>query len=159
MEQIVDITADNRHLSKDRGFLRVTENQAEVGRVPLDQIAAVIVHAHGVTYSNALVVALAEQGASLVICGPDHAPRAILWPLQGHFEQGARMRAQWTAKQPLLKQMWKQIVVAKILMQAAALSAYGAPDTPVRRLAQDVRSRDPKKVEAQAPQRYRSLYI
>ncbi|MEM9046614.1 MAG: type II CRISPR-associated endonuclease Cas1 [Pseudomonadota bacterium] len=159
VEQIVDIAADNRHLSRERGFLLVSEEREEVGRVPLDQILAVLIHAHGVTYSNNLLVALADQGSPLVICGSNHAPRAILWPLEGHFAQGARMRAQWNAKQPLIKQAWKQVVIAKLVMQAAALDAFGAPSEPVRRLIREVRSGDESNVEAQAARRYWPLLM
>src|SRR4051812_19994992 len=58
MERIVDIATDGRHLSAYRGFLIVAEDRQEVGRIPLDDIAAVIVHAHGVTWSTNLIVAL-----------------------------------------------------------------------------------------------------
>ncbi|MGB3538267.1 MAG: hypothetical protein WBA42_08905 [Mesorhizobium sp.] len=59
MERIVDIATDGRHLSAYRGFLVVSEDRAEVGRIPLDDVAAVIIHAHGVTWTTNLVVALA----------------------------------------------------------------------------------------------------
>ena len=49
MERIVDIATDGRHLSAYRGFLIVSEEKQEVGRIPLDDVAAVIIHAHGVT--------------------------------------------------------------------------------------------------------------
>lgn len=68
MERIVDIATDGRHLSSFRGFLVVSENKDEVGRIPLDDVAAVIVHAHGVTWSTNLMVALAERGALMVLC-------------------------------------------------------------------------------------------
>jgi hypothetical protein len=47
MDRIVDIATDGRHLSAQRGFLIVSEERVEIGRVPLDDIAEVIVHAHG----------------------------------------------------------------------------------------------------------------
>ena len=52
MERIVDIATDGRHLSVLRGFMIVSQDREEVGRVPLDDIAAVIVHAHGITWST-----------------------------------------------------------------------------------------------------------
>jgi hypothetical protein len=58
VERIVDIATDGRHLAALRGFLTVSEQKSEVGRIPLDDITAVIVHAHGITYSNNLLVAL-----------------------------------------------------------------------------------------------------
>ena len=48
MDRIVDIATDGRHLSAYRGFLKVEERGQEVGRIPLDDIGAVLVHAHGI---------------------------------------------------------------------------------------------------------------
>lgn len=154
LDQIIDIATDGRHLSRDRGFLKVEEDGQEVGRVPLDQIAAVIVHAHGITWTTSLLVELADRGALLVLCSANHQPRAVLWPLEGHHTQGARMRAQWTAKTPLIKQAWKQIVIAKVQMQAAALAAIGQPRSTLDRLTRDVKSGDSTNIEAQAARHY-----
>ena len=49
MRQVVDIATEGRHLSRFRGFLVVEADRAEIGRVPLSDIEAVIVHAHGLT--------------------------------------------------------------------------------------------------------------
>lgn len=159
MHQVIDIESDNRHLSRYRGFLVVTEDHTEIGRVPLDDILAIIVHAHGITYSNSLLVELAKRGATVVLCAANHHPEAILWPLQGHHAQGARMRAQWEAPKPILKQLWKQVVRAKIQMQAAALTTYGHSDHALNRLAKSVKSGDPENIEAQAARRYWPLLM
>jgi len=63
MDRIVDIATDGLHLSAHRGFLIVARDREEQGRVALDDVHALIVHAHGVTWSTNLVVALAERGA------------------------------------------------------------------------------------------------
>jgi len=123
----IDIATDGRHLSRDRGFMKVSEGGTEIGRTPLDQIAGVIVHAHGTTWSTSLLCELAGRGAPVVLCSSIHAPKSVLLPIEGHHAQGARMRAQWQAKTPLIKQAWKQIVIAKVLMQTAALAAIGEP--------------------------------
>lgn len=154
MDQIIDIATDGRHLSRDRGFLKVAEERTEVGRVPLDQVAGVIVHAHGTTWSTSLLSELADRGIPVVLCGADHAPRSVLLPLEGHHAQGARLRAQWEAKTPLIKQAWKRIVVAKIDMQAAALKAMGEVHAPVSMLRRKVTSGDSGNAEAQAARIY-----
>ena len=69
------------------------------------------------------------------------------------------MRAQWGAKQPLIKQLWKRVVIAKITMQAAALDAFGQASEPVRQLVRAVRSGDEGNVEAQAARRYWPLMM
>ena len=154
MDQVIDISQDGRHLSRDRGFLRVEENGQTIGRVPLDQIAAVIVHAHGVTWTNSILVELAERGTPVVICAANHQPRALLFPIEGHHAQGARMRAQWTAPEPLCKQAWKRVVIAKIKMQAAALAAVGQRRAPLDFMARNVQSGDSTNTEAQAASLY-----
>ncbi|WP_340109412.1 type II CRISPR-associated endonuclease Cas1 [Pikeienuella sp. HZG-20] len=159
MDQIIDIATDGRHLARDRGFLKVSEDGVEIGRTPLDQIAGVIVHAHGITWSGSLLTSLAELGVPVVLCGPNHALRAVITPLEGHHEQSARIRAQWQAKASLVKQAWKQIVIAKIRMQATALAAVGAPPDPVLMLARKVGSGDGGNVEAQAARRYWPLMM
>ncbi len=159
MDQIVDISQDGRHLSRDRGFLKVEADGAVLGRIPLDQIAAVIVHSHGVTWSNSLLVELADRGAPVVLCAANHQPRAILCSLQGHHQQNARMRAQWDAPQPLIKQAWKKVVTAKIRMQSAALAAIGQPAAPLDQIARGVQSGDSGNAEAQAARVYWPLMM
>jgi len=154
LDQVIDIATDGRHLSRDRGFLKVSEDGAEVGRVPLDQIAAVIVHAHGTTWSTSALVELAERGAPVVLCAANHAPRSVLLPIEGHHAQGARMRAQWTAKAAILKQAWKRVVGAKVAMQAAALDAIGEAPAPLQMMLRKITSGDGTNIEAQAARYY-----
>ena len=154
VERVVDIATDGRHLSAYRGFLIVSEDKQEVGRVPLDDVTAVIVHAHGITWSTNLVVALAERGAPILWCGSNHAPVAVCLPLEGHHAQNQRIRAQWEARKPLAKQLWRLMVVAKIRWQAAVLQAHGHPADALDFLARRVASGDPDNLEAQAARRY-----
>jgi len=160
MDRIVDIATDGRHLSLYRGFLIVEEDRVEVGRIALDDVHAVIVHAHGTSWSANLVAALAERGAPIVFCGSNHAPIAVTLPIEGHHAQNARFRAQWGASKPLCKQLWRRIVMAKIIMQGAlldALSIDGAQAFPL--IARRVKSGDLDNVEAQAARRYWPLLM
>jgi CRISPR-associated protein Cas1 len=159
MERIVDIATDGRHLAAHRGFLIVSEGREEVGRVPLDDVAAVIVHAHGITWSTNLMVALAERGALMLLCGPNHQPAAVCPPIDGHHAQNGRMRAQWEAGRPLSKQLWRALVVAKIRWQGAVLEANGRTAGAFDLLARKVGSGDPDNVEAQAARRYWGLLM
>jgi CRISPR-associated protein Cas1 len=152
--RIVEIAQDGRHLSAERGFLVVSERGNEVGRVPLDDVLALVVNAHGTTFSNNLFRALAERGAPAVLCGPNHAPYAWVWPLDGHHLQGTRLNAQVDATKPLGKRLWQAVVRAKIEQQGAALAALGRNAAGFRLLARQVSSGDPENLEAQAARRY-----
>lgn len=124
MLRIVDIATDGRHLSVSRGFLLISEHGTEIGRVVLDDIAAVVVHAHGVTWTTNLMVALAQRGAPVVFCGSNHLPVSICLPLDAHHAQNRHVRRQWEAAKPLCKQLWRRIVVAKIRWQGAGLYSF-----------------------------------
>jgi len=155
--RIVEIAEDGRYLSVLRGFLIVSHEGNEIGRVPLDDIAAVIGNAHGLSYSNNLLVELARRNAPFVLCAENHMPVGILWPVDGNYEQSARMDAQLAATRPMSKRLWATLVKHKLAMQAAALTAAGKPKAPVAALVRKVRSGDPDNVEAQAARRYWTL--
>lgn len=160
MDRIVDIATDGRHLSLHRGFLVVEQDREEVGRVALDDIHAVIVHAHGTTWSANLVAALAERGAPIVFCASNHSPVAVTLPIEGHHAQNARFCAQLQASKPLAKQLWRRIVSAKIEMQGSLLSSRGlAGADGLASMARRVKSGDTDNLEAQAARRYWPLLM
>jgi CRISPR-associated protein Cas1 len=157
--RIVEVADDRRHLSMNRGFMVVkdTESHKELGQVPLDDIAAVIANAQGLSYTNNLLVALAERGAPFVLCAANHNAVGMLLPIEGNFEQSKRIEAQIAASLPTHKRMWAAVVRSKLEQQAAALEAAGAPTAPLTALAAKVRSGDPDNLEAQGARRYWGL--
>lgn len=159
MDRIIDIATGGRHLSRERGFLKISEERAEIGRIALDEIVALLIHAHGTTVSATLMAELGDRGVPVVFCASNHAPRSVLMPIEGHHAQGGRLRAQWQAKAPLVKQAWKQVVICKIQMQAAALKAIAAPHAPLMMMARAVTSGDSTNLEAQAARHYWPLMM
>jgi CRISPR-associated protein Cas1 len=158
--RIVEVADDRRHLFVSRGFLVVQDSEGarkELGQVPLDDIAAVIANAHGLSYTNNLLVALAERGAPFVLCGPNHNAVGMLLSIDGNFQQAKRLDAQIGASKPTHKRLWAEIVKSKLQQQAAALEATGAPTAPLSALASKVRSGDPDNLEAQGARRYWGL--
>lgn len=151
--QVVELASDGGRVGVERGFLIVASESGR-GRVPLDDIEAVIASTPALTFSNVALAELARRGAPVVICGRDYAPAAVLMPVDGHFEQGLRMAAQAAAAMPVRKRLWAEMVRAKITAQAEALERVGAPSERLRRLARSVRSGDVGNLEAQAAQAY-----
>lgn len=158
--RIVEIADDRRHLSLYRGFMVVEQtgdSRQELGKVPLDDIGAVIANAQGLSYTNNLLVALAERGAPFVLCSASHNAVGMLLPIEGNFEQAKRIEAQIGASLPTHKRLWAAVVRSKLEQQAAALQATGAPDAPLLALIGKVRSGDPENIEAQGARRYWNL--
>jgi CRISP-associated protein Cas1 len=158
--RIVEVADDNRHLFMSRGFLVVQQSEGErkeLGQVPLDDIAAVIANAYGMTYTNNLLVALAERCAPFVVCATNHNAVGMLIPIEGNYQQAKRFDAQILVSKPTNKRLWADVVRAKLMQQAATLEAAGAPTAPLTALVAKVRSGDPENIEAQAARRYWGL--
>lgn len=158
--RIVEVADDQRHLFASRGFMVVQDSEGErkeLGQVPLDDIAAVIANAHGLSYTNNLLVALAERGAPFVLCAANHNAVGMLWPVDGNYQQAKRFDAQLRASKPTNKRLWADIVRAKLTQQITALEAAGTSLAPLTALVGKVRSGDPDNVEAQGARRYWGL--
>lgn len=158
--RIVEVADDHRHLFMHRGFLVVKDTEGEhkeLGQIPLADITAVIANAHGLSYTNNLLVSLAERAVPFVLCSANHNAVGMLLPVAGNYQQARRFDAQIQASRPTSKRLWADIVRAKLQQQAAALDAVGAHPTPLSALATKVRSGDPDNLEAQGARRYWSL--
>jgi len=158
--RIVEIADDRRHLFLSRGFMVVQDTEGErkeLGQVPLDDIAAVIANAHGLSYTNNLLIALAERCAPFVLCSENHNAAGMLLPIEGNFQQAKRFDAQLAASQPTIKRLWADIVKSKLQQQAAALEAANVASIPLSSLVKKVRSGDPDNFEAQGARRYWTL--
>ena len=157
--RIVEVTEEGRHLAKARGFLVVQAEGREAGRVPLDDLMAVMATARGTSISVALLTALAERGVPFVVPGANFSPAALLWPVEGHHAVSRRMAAQLDRTRTLEKRLWQQIVAAKIRRQGWALHRAGAPSGAFARLERLVKPGDPENIEAQAARRYWPLMM
>ena len=111
--RIVEIASDGRSLSLYRGFLIVKARQEdewrEIGRVPLDNILALVCNAHGLTYTNNVLVALAERGIPFVLCADNHKPVGMIWcvwplriPQFGHEKCPPRWGILLASKNPFI---------------------------------------------------------
>ena len=152
--RLIEIAEDGRYLHAERGFLVVQHKSVEKGRIPLDDIMAVIASGHGLVVSQELLVRLAERNAVFVLCSKRHEPVGVLWSVDGFHRQAARMDAQLASKLPLRKRLWQSLIKSKIAHQASLLDAWDLAPAGLLRLQAKVRSGDPDNIEAQAARRY-----
>lgn len=157
--RIVEVAGEGRYLHVYRGFLEISHKTHVLGRVPLDQISALIVNAYGATYSNELLVTLARQGVPVVLCGNQHIPEAVLLPCETHHIQGARLDAQLSASRPMNKRLWQQLVKAKLASQGAVLEYFCFPSAPLFALVSKVKSGDTGNMEGVGARRYWPLLM
>ena len=123
---------------------------------PIEDIGFVIVETGQMTITSSCVQNLADANVALVICDAAHVPSAQLLPFAAHSTTQETTSAQFAATDAVQGRLWRQIVRAKILNQAALLDRLGH-DCMAKRLsnmADAVKNRDPENIEAQAARIY-----
>lgn len=157
---IVEIAQDGRHISLFRGFLKISEGEVELARIPLDAISALLLNCHQATLSQNILLACSDEGIPVILCASNHQPAGILWPVVSHYKQAGNLQTQLQSSKPLAKQLWKQIIQSKITGQHQVLKATGKfAGYALLEMAGRVKSGDPENIEAQAARRYWPLLM
>ena len=152
--RIIEITKEGYAVHKERGFLAIRSDGQTIGRVPLDDIDAVIGAAHGTLWSNNALMALAERAVPVVLMARNFAPVGYILSVNAHHDQGLRFQAQADATKPTRKRLWAQTVKAKISAQSEVLTLINKPAQRLEQLIREVQSGDTTNREAVAAQYY-----
>ena len=122
--------------------------------VPVEDIGYVILENQEISITMPLLNALADNNAAVIVCSDRFMPNAMLMNLDANSTQGESFRAQLSAKEPLKKNIWKQIVEAKIRNQAALLHKLGKDGDVLKPYYKNVKNGDSDNREGVAAKLY-----
>ena len=122
--------------------------------IPIEDIGVVIIENQQVSITIPLMNALIEGNVQVVVCNDRGMPSAMLQSFEGNNLQGENLRNQIDAGEVLKKQLWKQIVEAKIRNQAALLNKVGQEGSILKQYYQNVKSGDTDNREGIAARMY-----
>lgn len=154
IKRTIEISRDAAHLAVKLDQLLIKHGEETVGSIPCEDIGLLLVDHPGTTYTHAALTSLADSDAVLVVCGRNHLPVAVLLPLADHSQVIWRIQDQLAVSKPLRKQIWKQLVQAKIRAQAGNLPLSSPARGKLLDMCRQVRSGDPSNMEAQAARVY-----
>ncbi|NLH48783.1 MAG: type II CRISPR-associated endonuclease Cas1 [Myxococcales bacterium] len=126
----------------------------ETGAVPSEDIGLLILDSLRMTCTQRALAQVLADGGAVLVCGEDHLPAGLLLPLEGNELLTERLRTQIAAGKPQAKQLWRQIVQAKLRAQAGLLPWESAARLRLARLSQTVKSGDEENTEAQGARFY-----
>jgi len=153
IKRTIEISTRGIFLSVKLDQLVIRLDAEELQSVPIEDIGVLIVSSTAVTYTHSVITRLLSAGAVIVACDDKHLPCGLLLP-QDNSLQTQRLLAQVGAGKPIHKQLWRQLVKAKIAHQAAMLDECPDAQRALLAMAARVRSGDPENLEAQAALRY-----
>jgi len=154
IEKILDFSQEPVSLKiKYQQLVIIKDNHPDI-TIPINEIAVIIASHPQISYTNAVLASLAENGGIFIICDKKYLPIAMTLPLQSHYIQTQRFLLQANVSLPTRKQLWKQIVQAKVKNQGKLLYKLYGNDQGLLKMAHRVRSGDQDNIEAQASRRY-----
>lgn len=131
-----------------------TDREQECTTVPIEDIGIIIIDNPMIIITPPLIEQLVAHNAAVVFCNSKHMPQSMLLNLDGNSLQNELFRHQVSASKPLLKNLWKQTVEAKIANQALLLNVRGHDAKYLQRLSQEVLSDDSSNREAIAAKHF-----
>lgn len=154
MYRILDIADGGAGLRVHLQQLIIRPDVGPEVSTPLSELAALVISNPRVLLTQAVIAGVAEHGGSIVTCGANRLPVAMLLPLQAHVTQTERFAAQVALRLPVRKRLWAQIVTAKIRAQSRLLRRLHGDDGGLAAIAARVRSGDSSYMESRAAQIY-----
>lgn len=152
---ILDISQRAASLRMEGGRLRVdTRDGKPANALALVDLEAVILGNPQIHLTHAVLAQLAVASVPLVVCDSHYQPVGLLVPLVGNAVQTERIRTQALVGEPRRKQLWKQIVQAKLRNQGSVIEEVTGDDLGLRAFARQVTSGDASNREAQGARRY-----
>ena len=149
-DRIIDISDISAFLKIENKLLVIVPKQGEKVTIPLVEIGVLLLSNKCITLTHPVLARISEAGGTVIVTNEKHLPVGIMQPLQGNFVQSERINIQANATLPVKKQIWKQLVIAKITNQGKLLLKVNKNDAGLLELASNVRSGDPDNVEARA---------
>lgn len=139
---------------KNDNLIITVEDQDNL--VALDSIASIVIETPRATITTYAIAKLAESGVSVLYVDKKFNLNAITLPFHTHSTFSKIVHAQIDISKPLKKQLWQEIIRAKITNQSAVLG-YFNKDSSARLLKQyaaSVKSGDSDNDEAKAARIY-----
>ncbi len=161
LNRVLEIAEENRYISLKRGFIVIQQGDLELGSVPLDDIAVLLLSAQGVTITKNVLNALSEKGCITIFCGANYIPQSMVLPIASHTYFTKIIKTQISASEPFKKRVWQQIVIQKIKNQSLSLKNCNKQDNIelLDKIARMVKSGDPDNREAYSAKMYwKSLF-
>lgn len=138
--------------------MEVTDKESgEIRKVPVEDIGIVVVENQRAAFTIPVLNALSDNNAAVVFCNERMMPNSVLLPFEGNTVQSETYKFQMEASEPLKKQIWKQIVEAKIRNQAAVLDEQGKDGSVLKSFYSNVKSGDADNREGLAARTYWGL--
>ena len=121
---------------------------------PIEDLGCVILENQMINVTLPLLNELVKNNVAVVLCDDKFMPTAMLQSLDANATQAETLKYQLEVSEPIKKQVWKQIIEAKIKNQAAMLNSVGRNGDVLKPFYMNVKSGDSDNREGVAAKIY-----
>lgn len=135
-------------------------DNGEINKIPLEDINTIMLESLQVKLSTHVMFKLIQNDICVIGCDDKHNPYWVMLGYNVHFRKPKMLREQINVSKPFNKNLWKQIVIQKILNQAKVLELCGIDEYKKLEIySKKVLSGDSSNIEGVAAAYYfRSLF-
>jgi len=127
--------------------------------IPIEDLNQIMVHGANIRLSTMDLSILSQNKVGVVTFDEKYLPTAMVLPFEGHARQSKLMHAQVCTASEKYRELWMEIILAKICNQARALSILGSSGSEdVFRYAEQLTTENVDYNEALAAKTYFSFY-
>lgn len=120
-------------------------------RFPIEDVNSIMLENRNTVLSVSALTEVATAGGVTFLCDEKHLPTTVVLPSSTYYRKRKAVQTQMHASKPLVKQLWQQVIKAKIANQAECLRLCNKPEYEhVAELGKSVRSGDSEHKEAEA---------
>lgn len=133
----------------------VAKQDAGEVRLPLEDIAYIVIDAPHVSLTSTLISACMKSGIALIFSDETHTPCGVALPFHQHFRQGEIARLQVAMSEAFKARLWQVVVRRKVQNQASALAICGrAGIRGLNAAAERITPGDEENIEARAAREF-----
>lgn len=144
-----------KELSLKGGMMVIADRKTEETTFrSLEDVQMVMIDNHSVRITVPLITKMSSLNIGVVFCDEKHMPVSMLMDMESNSLQSKRFRCQLNATKPTNKQIWKQIVEAKIRNQSLLLEKLDVGKALLAQYYNNVKSGDTTNREGAAARVY-----
>ncbi|HAF07882.1 MAG: type II CRISPR-associated endonuclease Cas1 [bacterium] len=154
LEKIIEISEGPVKLNSEYEQLIITKNDEKIGKIPINEISVLLITTPIASISTNIISLITKNKGMIVVCDQFYLPVGVFLPYELNYIQQERFNKQINASLPLKKQLWKQLISAKIKSQGAVLKKIREFDFGLNNIAEKVLSGDASNLESYASRIY-----
>lgn len=136
------IEISNKACLSLKDFQLVIKKEETEYKIPLEDIWVIVIESWDVTISQRLLVEIASQEITLLICDEKHLPIWLYHAISWHTQSAKFLETQINASPIVKKQLWQKIIQEKILNQSFVLDYFWFDWESLKQISKNVKSWD-----------------